>query len=51
MIKTSIVPLTDWYLRELDKKRKLYLLLRMSYIKLIGIKEKAKTVLENARTI
>jgi hypothetical protein len=30
-IETSIVPLTDWYLREPDEERKLYPPLRMSH--------------------
>lgn len=49
-IEKSIVPLTDWYLREPDEERKLYPPLRMSHMRSMEIQKKVKAVLENART-
>lgn len=49
-IEMSIVPLTDWYLREPDEERKLYPPLRISHMRSMEIQKKVKAVLENART-
>ena len=48
-IETSIIPLTDWYLRELDEGGGI-VPLRMSHMGSMEIQGKAKAVLGNART-
>ncbi|OCL14965.1 hypothetical protein AOQ84DRAFT_171055 [Glonium stellatum] len=49
-IKTSIVPLTDWYLRQLEEERKLCPARYVRHMGLMEFQERIKTMLKDAHT-